>query len=159
MNLKPFASEGRLAVIPAAERLSLPAANSLLKLAEEPPEEGRLLFLAEEDNLIPTIRSRVWTVYFSYPSMTEETPPPDDPSQWAEWIDKTRKKSLDELVPEIDAWSRKLCGAGEWDKAASVRNAIYISKKRHLPVSMVQDALAAILREGVTIGQIFSDIR
>jgi DNA polymerase-3 subunit delta' len=41
------------------DRLSLPAGNSLLKITEEPPEKGRILLFLEEDNLIPTLRSRL----------------------------------------------------------------------------------------------------
>jgi DNA polymerase-3 subunit delta' len=159
MSLKPFAAEGRLGVIPFADTMSLPAANSLLKIAEEPPEGGHLLFMAEEDNLIPTIRSRVWTVNFRTSETADKTAPPKKPAEWAAWIEKTRKRSLDELAPEAGAWARYLGDLGEWRASASIRNVIYISQKRHMPVSMVQDALMAILREGVPIGQIFGDLR
>jgi len=166
MSLKPFSAPGRLAVVPFADALSLPAANSLLKIAEEPPEGGRLLFLAEEDNLIPTIRSRSWTVSFSLSEAYEASPPPDAPADWAKWIEKRSERlkkrdprALDELCAEADAWSRWLADRGEWRVSAELRNALYISKKRHMPVSMVQDAILAILREGVPIGQIFGDLR
>jgi DNA polymerase-3 subunit delta' len=159
MSLRPFSAKGRLGVIPFADTISLPAANSLLKIAEEPPEGGHLLFIAEEDNLIPTIRSRVWTVNFRFSETESESVPPEKPAEWAAWIEKTRKQSLDELAPEAAAWARHLGDLGEWRAAASVRNVIYISQKRHMPVSMVQDALMAILREGVPVGQIFGDLR
>jgi DNA polymerase-3 subunit delta' len=159
MSLRPFSARGRLGVIPFADALSLPAANSLLKTAEEPPEGGRLLFIAEENNLIPTIRSRVWTVNFRSSETGDESAPPRKPAEWAAWIEKTGKRSLDELATEAGAWARYLGGSGEWRASASVRNAIYISQKRHMPVSMVQDALMAILREGVPIEQIFGDLR
>jgi DNA polymerase-3 subunit delta' len=159
MGLRPFVAKGRLCVIPFADALSLPAANSLLKTAEEPPAGGCLLFLAEEDNLIPTIKSRAWTVRFRGAPRDEASPPPGSPPEWVAWIERTRKASLDDLAAETDAWARHLARAGAWREAASLRNAIYISKKRHIPVSMVQDAMFAILREGVPIGQIFGDIR
>jgi DNA polymerase-3 subunit delta' len=159
MSLRPFSAKGRLGVIPFADTISLPAANSLLKIAEEPPEGGHLLFIAEEDNLIPTIRSRVWTVNFTSGETANEAVPPQKPAEWAAWIEKTRKQSLDELAPEAGAWAGYLGGLGEWRASASIRNVIYISQKRHMPVSMVQDALMAILREGVPIGQIFGDLR
>jgi DNA polymerase-3 subunit delta' len=159
MNLRPFAARGRLGVVPFADMLSLPAANSLLKTAEEPPEGGRLLLLAEEDNLIPTIRSRVWTVRFSEALRVEALPPPQSASDWARWLERTRKNSLDEIASEADSWSRWFCDMGEWVLAASLRNTIYLSRKRHMPVSMVQDSLFAILREGVRSEQIFSDLR
>jgi len=158
MSLRPFAAKGKLGVIPFADSLSLPAANSLLKIAEEPPEGGHLLFLAEEDNLIPTIRSRAWTLRFHPEFASEPVPPPSSPSEWISWIERTKKLSQAEIASEAHAWSRWLCKAGDWRTASSVRSAIYISQKRHLTVSMVQDAMLAILREGVPIGQIFGDI-
>jgi DNA polymerase-3 subunit delta' len=159
MILKPFVAKGRLGVVPASDALSLPAANSLLKIAEEPPEGGHLLFLAKEDNLIQTIRSRSWVIRFVRTESVEETPPPISASEWASWIGKTKKGSLDDLAADVDSWARWLGASGDWRAAASLRNALYISKKRHMPVSMVQDAMFAILREGVSIGQIFGDIR
>ena len=159
MSLRPFVAKGRLGVIVSADSLSLPAANSLLKIAEEPPAGGHLLFLAEEDNLLPTIRSRAWTVRFTGAPPSEPSPPPDSPAEWISWIGRTKKSSLGDLASDADSWSRWLGESGDWRAASEVRNAIYISKKRHMPVSMVQDAMLAILKEGVPIGQIFGDIR
>ena len=158
MSLKPFAAKGKLGIIPAADLLSLPAANSLLKIAEEPPEGGRLLFLAEEDNLIPTIASRVWKLCFRPASARDPFPPPSSPSEWISWIERTKKFTQAEIASEAGAWSAWLADACDWRAASSVRNAVYISQKRHMSVSMVQDALIAILREGVPIGKIFGDI-
>ena len=142
-----------------ADSISLPSANSLLKTAEEPPEGGHLLFLAEEDNLIPTIRSRAWSARFMPSDGAADALPPDGPLEWAAWLEKTRKKTLDELTPEIESWASYMAGAGDWQRASSLRNAIYLSRKRHLPISMVQDVMLAILREGARIGQIFGDLR
>ena len=158
MSLKPFAAKGKLGVISSADLLSLPAANSLLKIAEEPPEGGRLLLLAEEDNLIPTIKSRVWTLRFRKATTIEPVRPPSAPSEWISWIERTKKLTHAEIASEIDAWSRWLGESGEWRTASSVRGAVYIAQKRNLSVSMVQDAMLAILREGAPIGQIFGDI-
>jgi DNA polymerase-3 subunit delta' len=158
MILKPFAARGRLGVIPAADAISLPAANSLLKIAEEPPEGGHLLFLAKEDNLIQTIRSRSWIVRFDLEEETPPAPPPKSASEWASWMGKTKKGSLDDLAADVGSWAKWLGANGDWRVSASLRVALYISKKRHMPVSMVQDAMLAILR-GVSIGQIFGDIR
>jgi DNA polymerase-3 subunit delta' len=159
MSLKPFVATGKLGVISFADSLSLPAANSLLKIAEEPPGGGHILLLAREDNLIQTIRSRAWIVRFGGVKAAEASPPPESPAEWISWIENTKKSSIDDLAASADSWSGWLGAKGRFREAASLRNAIYISKKRHMPVSMVQDALMAILREGVSIGQIFGDIR
>lgn len=67
LALHPLVSDRRMAVIWCAEKLSLEASNSLLKLTEEPPEHGCILFVSEEDKLIPTIKSRVWSVHIDLP--------------------------------------------------------------------------------------------
>jgi len=146
MSLKPFAAKGKLGVVSSADKLSKPAVNSLLKIAEEPPEGGHLLFLAEEDNLPSTIKSRAWMLRFRSASAGGSSPPPSAPSEWISWIERTKKLSQDEMASEADAWSRWLGESGNWRKASSVGNAIYVSQKRHMSVSMVQDAMLAILR-------------
>jgi DNA polymerase-3 subunit delta' len=161
LHLKPVLASRRLGVICSAESLSLPAANSLLKVTEEPPDGVFLLFLAERDNLIPTIRSRVWTLNFHRPagSVNEPEFPPSTPLEWAAWLERTKKSSLDELVSLVDLWASSLGGRGEWSKSAALQNVMYLSRHRHMPVSMVQDALYAILWEGMHGGQIFGDLR
>jgi DNA polymerase-3 subunit delta' len=162
MGLKPVVAAGRLGVIPRAEGLSLPAANSLLKITEEPPAGGRILFIAERDEFIPTIRSRVWTFRLNSGDselISAPKAPPGNGAEWAEWLESTRKNSLDGLAQEVREWVLELCGRGEWRLAASLENAIFLAQKRHLPVSMAQDALFAILMKGVNDGKIFGDLR
>lgn len=56
----------RLAVIPAAHRLSLPAANALLKSLEEPPAHTKFILTTHlPGQLLPTIRSRCQRVRVS----------------------------------------------------------------------------------------------
>ncbi|MDR1516221.1 MAG: hypothetical protein LBS45_11055 [Synergistaceae bacterium] len=162
MSLKPVVSPGRLGVIPSADCLSLPAANSLLKITEEPPAGSRILFMAERDEFIPTIRSRVWM--FGLGERKEQVTvrpafPPRCPEEWAEWLGNTRKSSLDDITAEVLAWALDLCGRGEWRLAASLENAVFLAKKRHFPVSMAQDALFAVLMEGVNDEKLFGDLR
>jgi DNA polymerase-3 subunit delta' len=162
LGLKPVAAPGRLGVISSAEGLSLPAANSLLKITEEPPAGGRILFIAGRDEFIPTIRSRVWMFRLApraSASLSEPTAPPVKAAEWAAWFERTKKNSLEELAGEVGGWILDLCGRGEWRSAASLENAIFLAQKRHLPVSMVQDALFALLMEGIEDGKIFGDLR
>jgi DNA polymerase-3 subunit delta' len=162
MSLKPVIAPGRLGVIPSSDGLSLPAANSLLKITEEPPAGSRMLFIAERDEFIPTIRSRVWTFRLNRhgeEAALEPKAPPRDGAEWAGWIEGTRKNSLDDIALEAAAWALDLCAKGKWGLAASLENAVFLAKKRHFPVSMAQDALFALLMEGVDDGKIFGDLR
>lgn len=160
LSLRPVVSHRRLAVIPEADKLSLPAANSLLKLAEEPPEDGYILFIAERDNLIPTIKSRVWTVRLTPNQDSGDAcaAPPQTASEWADWLEKSKKNAAD-IFSEADAWSLWFAERKDWEMAASLKNALFLAQKRHLPVSMVQDALFALLWEGRKSEQIFGDLR
>ena len=57
--LGPYEGTCRVFIIDGVERLSPEAANALLKTLEEPPSRVLLLLLtAEEEGLLPTIRSR-----------------------------------------------------------------------------------------------------
>lgn len=161
LHLKPVTADGRLGVVAFADELSLPAANSLLKVTEEPPEGARIVFIAEQDNLIPTIRSRVWTIRFDAPAFSGTGPqrPPEKPGEWAAWMERTKKTSLEELAAETEGWALWLCDNARPREAAAAKNFMYIAAKRHIPISMVQDALHALLKEGVRIEQIFGDLR
>ena len=58
-SLKPFEGRFRVFIISEAESLSPEAANSLLKILEEPPPQVVFVLLAEsEENLLPTVLSR-----------------------------------------------------------------------------------------------------
>ena len=58
-NLKPFEGRCRVFIVDGAERLSEEAANALLKVLEEPPEQVMLVLLTlDADALPPTIASR-----------------------------------------------------------------------------------------------------
>ncbi len=160
MHLRPVAAKGRVGVVPEAQNLQLPAANALLKIAEEPPGGGGLLFLTDRDNLIPTIRSRVWVVRFRE-RMPEVAPRPlpRDGREWAAWLETTKKASPEEMAREIAAWTAWLGARGEWRRAAALDTLVLLAGRKHMPVSMVQDAAYAILGEGVRIEQIFDDLR
>ena len=58
-NLRPYEGKCRVIIVDGAEYMSEEAANSLLKLLEEPPSQVLLLLLASwEEALLPTVRSR-----------------------------------------------------------------------------------------------------
>lgn len=161
LALRPVVARCRLGVVPFADEMSIPASNALLKVAEEPPQGVHILFTASSENLLPTIRSRAWT--FAPGSATvvaqEPMPPPIEPAQWAAWFETTKKSSAADVARDVNAWAEWFTAKGEWHTAAALENFIYMADKRHMAVSMVQDALYAILREGVQVEQLFGDLR
>ena len=72
LTLKAHSAARRVAVIPQAERLGIPAQNALLKVLEEPPP-GAVLILtaASAASLLPTTVSRCQHLHFSVPSAKE----------------------------------------------------------------------------------------
>jgi DNA polymerase-3 subunit delta' len=68
LRFPPLEGKGRVVLIPGAERLSLEAANALLKTLEEPPPETTaILTAADPEALPPTILSRTQQLHFPAP--------------------------------------------------------------------------------------------
>jgi DNA polymerase III, delta subunit len=62
---KPFQADRRVALVDEAQRMTVEAQNSLLKLLEEPPQGGHLILVAAEPaGLLETIHSRLQRIYF-----------------------------------------------------------------------------------------------
>src|SRR3989344_3227448 len=62
----------KIGIISHAERITLPAANALLKVLEEPPTRSAILLITSNlQTLIPTIASRVQKVFFRLSSTDE----------------------------------------------------------------------------------------
>jgi len=69
MYKKIYEGKYRICLIDEADRLTLPAANALLKIAEEPPENTVIvLSTGNVEGIIPTLRSRAQSIYFPPPS-------------------------------------------------------------------------------------------
>jgi DNA polymerase-3 subunit delta' len=61
----------KISIIEQADSMTLPAANALLKVIEEPPKQTVIILCAQNaEGVLPTIRSRAQLVYF--PDLTEE---------------------------------------------------------------------------------------
>ncbi|AET65792.1 hypothetical protein Desor_0034 [Desulfosporosinus orientis DSM 765] len=70
--LKHYEGIFKVSIVEQADLLTLPAANSLLKVIEEPPERTVIILCSENaEGILPTIQSRAQLVYF--PDLTEET--------------------------------------------------------------------------------------
>lgn len=70
--LKHYEGIYKISVIEQADAVTLPAANALLKVIEEPPERTVIILCAQNaEGILPTIQSRAQLVYF--PNLSEET--------------------------------------------------------------------------------------
>jgi len=66
LALRPYEAPRKVCIIEPAERMSLSAANSLLKTLEEPPGKAIIILLTENsDTLLATIRSRCQLIRFA----------------------------------------------------------------------------------------------
>jgi DNA polymerase-3 subunit delta' len=66
LALRPYEAPRKACIMEPAERMSVNAANSLLKTLEEPPGNAIIILLTENaDMLLPTIRSRCQLIHFS----------------------------------------------------------------------------------------------
>jgi DNA polymerase-3 subunit delta' len=70
--LQHYEGNYKVSIIENADALTLPAANALLKVIEEPPERTVIILSAENaEGILPTIQSRAQFVYF--PNLSEES--------------------------------------------------------------------------------------
>lgn len=65
LSLKPYEGGYKVLIMWMVDRMNASAANKLLKLVEEPPENTVLLMIAEDEGLLlKTLRSRCQTLHF-----------------------------------------------------------------------------------------------
>lgn len=160
LALHPVVSNKRLAVIWAADQLSLDAENSLLKLTEEPPDNGCILFISEKDTLIPTIKSRVWSINIELPE--EFLAPSQYPStveEWAQWLEQSKKSGAETVFLEMEGWVRKMADDGDYEAASNLETLIKLMELKNMSLSMVQDLVFAVVKGGITCEQVFSNLR
>lgn len=99
---KHYEGHYKIFLIDQADRLTVPAANALLKVIEEPPERTVIILSAQNiESVLPTIRSRAQMVYF---------PPPD----YSGWV-----KMLEEVEPE-EARAAFAMSGGSADMAGGI---------------------------------------
>lgn len=159
LALHPISAERRLAIIWSADKISIEASNSLLKLAEEPPARGCILFVTEEDKLIPTIKSRVWSIYIDVPEeFVRPRPHPKAAREWAAWLEGGKKAGAELLFLDIESWIKDLTEKGDFAKAAELETLMRVMQQKRLSAPMIQDLAFALLKEGVPCEQIFGNI-
>jgi len=73
LNYKPYMGKWKVTIIDGAEKMTIEAANSILKVLEEPPQNTLIILITTEaSNLLPTIVSRCQLFKF-HPLPREKT--------------------------------------------------------------------------------------
>jgi DNA polymerase-3 subunit delta' len=160
LHLKPVEAKRRLGAVLAADRLLPHAANSLLKVAEEPPSHGCLFFLMEGGDFLPTLRSRSrFTTLTAPPSEgeAESRPLPDGEEEWLEWLKNLKD---DEDIPGIlSLWVSHFLGVGKQETAARVEKLRLLVLQKKLSQTMTCDLLILALKEDLPFEHILGGLR
>jgi len=154
--IKPALAARRLGVLLAADKLLAGAANSLLKIAEEPPSHACLLFLMEGDDFLPTLRSRSrLTVLASLPAFAA-SPMPGDEAQWAERLGNF--KDNEDITGLLSSWTSYFLQAGKIRTAARIDRLRLLILQKKLSQNMICDLLILTLKEELPFEPIFDGI-
>ncbi len=134
---KPRFGRTRVILLAEAQSLGTEAANSLLKVLEDPCPNSCFLFTApQREHLLPTLISRGWVVTLPWPVADRALPA--------------------ELLPWEEALARFVREGRGWFDRTAERNAVDASLARQI-VLIVEKALAARLagRKGSALEQAF----
>ncbi len=117
----------------------------------------------EENKLLPTIRSRVWTINIDFPEeCLNASKPPQIPAEWAEWFGRNssgKKGEFDAACLEIQGWINYYIEQGEFAKASNAELLVKMAKQKNTSLSMLQDMAFAVLQGDVACEQIFGSLR
>lgn len=156
---RPVLATRRVAVFFAADKMALPAANSILKMAEEPQEYAYSIFLlSNPDLLLPTIRSRAWTISLQPAEKTSAFPPPSTAEEWIHWMEKNVDTDVDGLVAQLSPWIRHEVEKGRPEVAARLDRLRMLLKTGRLSQTMSFDLIVWALKEGMAFEHVFDDI-
>lgn len=160
LSLRPVAANTRLGVLMAAHRLSIPAANSLLKITEETPPSARIMLLLEEDSMLPTLRSRLRVFRFFHDDSKEvvQTRVPIGMAECFKWMGKTRKSSPQELAAELECWARCSVSENDYERASRLDLICTLARKGKLTVPMIHDLALAGLEGDAAFEELFDDL-
>ena len=156
---RPVISRRRVGVVFSGDKLLLHAANSLLKLSEEPPEFASILFLiSDEDVFLPTLKSRSWILSFPGSPEREAADKPLTQEEWIGWIQANGTADPDELLGTLASWVEGECRRGDFAGAARVESVRLLLGKKRLSRVMALDLIVLALKEGIAIEHVFGDI-
>lgn len=156
---RPVLSSKRVALVFAADRMLPPAANSLLKLAEEPPDGVHVVFMLEDEKLLlPTLKSRSWMVPLPLPRSDERFPPPRTEREWADWIKKYAGAEVDELSGLFAPWITYEIEQRSFERAALLERLRNLVQSKRLSKTMALDLIVLVLKEGFVFEHSFGDL-
>ncbi len=159
LTLRPVASPRRLAVVFAADTLPLGAANSLLKVVEEPPSYAVILFIHEGEGLLPTLKSRCWNLSTIHESVPEQEVMPNSEESWFAWVRNSGKISVEELEMPLGRWGSWALAEGHFHLIEPIERLRLLSQTGRLSQSMLLDYIVLVLKEGFAFEHIFDDFR
>jgi DNA polymerase-3 subunit delta' len=154
LSLKPVIAKRRLGVVLAADKLLVHAANSLLKIAEEPPSYAHLLFLMEGNDFLPTLRSRSRFTTFAAPLFFEAHPAPDGEAEWARWLEEL--KDDEDMTELLSSWGSYFLETGNLEAATRTERFRLLVLQKKLSQTMVHDLSILTLKEELPFEPIFS---
>ncbi len=157
--LSPVTAPVRLLTVYGADKMNLSAANSMLKVTEEPPPRGRLLYLMSSGTILPTLRSRLWMLSFRIEEQIEPLKPPSSGEEWLRWLSEGEKRSVQDWYSLALGYSAWLRDQGKLQKAATLRQLAETALETHLSSTMWTDLLCLFLREEYLFEHVFDDFR
>jgi DNA polymerase-3 subunit delta' len=159
LPMKPVAAERRLGVVPAADKLLIHAANSLLKIAEEPPSHACILFLMEGDDFLPTLRSRSRFTVLAVPPSLFASPMPAGDAEWLSWLEGLKaegSKGDVDVSALLSGWASYSMRTDDGLRmAARMERLRLLVEQKKLSQNMVCDLLILALREDLPFEHIF----
>ncbi len=156
IKIKPLNSRYKLIFIISADKLLLPAANSLLKITEEPPGYARIIFLMEDGKkFLPTLKSRS-----RYDVLTDDEnnfnesgilKTPVNKSDWLKWLSENNKNkaelNINKICDDLNGWVNYEIENKNLNLALKLEKIKLLASKNNLSVLMLQDLIILALIE------------
>ena len=156
LPLMPVVAKRRLGVVLTADKLLVQAANSLLKIAEEPPMHAGLLFLLEGNDFLPTLRSRSRFTTLAAPLSFSAKPLPEGEGEWFSWLEGAKEEA--DIPGLLASWASALLQEGDLERAARVEKLRLLTLQKNLSQNMLCDLIILTLKEEIPFEHIFGGI-
>ena len=159
LPMTPVVAPRRLLVFFAPEKMSPGAVNSLLKITEEPPPHGHILYLMSKANILSTLRSRLWMLSFTPEENIASIQPPANQNGWISWLKEKEKYDANDWYAAALGYAAWLSQNGETAQAAQLQQLAETALTTHLSAPMWSDLLFLHLRGEYPFEHVFDDFR